>query len=55
MKILLIFRFYNYIWCENSENVCFILIHSYFEKKRKEKVLTINIVHFPIFEISASL
>ena len=30
------------------------MFHSYFERKY-EKVLTFNIVHFPNFEISASL
>ena len=35
----------------DSENLCFILI---FERKY-DKVLTFDIVHFPYFEISASL
>ena len=43
MKILLIFRFFH------SENLFY-----YFERKN-EKVLTSNIIHFPKFEISASL
>ena len=29
--------------------------HSYFEKKKNDKVLTLNIVYFPAFETSASL
>ena len=33
------------------------MFHSYFEKKKKkeDKILTFNTVHFPKFEISASL
>ena len=50
MKILLIFRFFYYIWFIDSE----YLFHSYVEKKC-DKVLTFNIAHFPIFEISTSL
>ena len=50
MKILLIFRFFHYVWFIDSEN----LFHSYFERKY-DKVLTLNIVHFSNFEISASL
>ena len=44
MKILLIFRFFNYIWFVDSENLCFILT------RKNDKVL--NIVHFPNFEIN---
>ena len=50
MKILLIFRFFHYIWFIDSKN----LFHSYFERKN-DKVLTFNIVHFPNFEIYSSL
>ena len=46
MKVLFIFRFFHYIWFIDSENLCFILI---------SKETTFNIVHFPNFEISASL
>ena len=42
MKILLIFRFFRYIWF--IENI-----------KKNDKVLTLNIVHFPNFEKSAAL
>ena len=49
-KILWIFRFFHYIWFIDSEN----LFDSYFERKN-DKVLIFNIVHFPNFEISASL
>ena len=50
MNILLMFRFFHYIWFIDSENVYFILI-----LKKKYKVLTFNFVHFPTFEISLSL
>ena len=50
MKIWLIFRFFHYIWFVDSKNS----FHFYFERKNG-KVLTFNIVHFPNFEISASL
>ena len=50
MKILLTFRFFYYIWFIDSEN----LFHSYF-KRKNDKVLTFNIVHFQNFEISTSL
>ena len=50
MKILLIFTFFHYIWFIDNEN----LFHFYFERKN-DKVLTINVFHFPYFEISASL
>ena len=50
IKILLIFRSFHYIWFIDSENLCFILI-----LKKRDKVLTFNIVHFPNFEISTSL
>ena len=51
MKILLIFQFFHYIWFIDSENLCFILIL----KENMTRFLTFNIVHFPNFEISASL
>ena len=51
MKILLIFRFFHYIWFTDSEKLCFILIL----KEKNGKVLTFNLAHFPNFEISASL
>ena len=47
MKILLIFRFFHYIWFIDK-------LHSYFERKT-DKVLTFNIVHFPNLEISVFL
>ena len=50
MKILLICRFFHYIWFIDGEN----LFCSYIERKN-DKVLTFNIVHSPNFEISASL
>ena len=50
MKILLTFRLFYYIWFIDSENLCSILI-----LKNSYKVLKFNIVHFPNFEISASL
>ena len=50
-KIMLKFRFFHYIWFFDSENLCFILIL----KRKNEKVLIFNIVHFPNFKISASL
>ena len=50
MKIFLIFRFFHYIWFIDSENLCFILIL----KEKNDKVLTLNVVHFPNFGISAS-
>ena len=49
MKILLVFRFFHYIWFIDSEN----LFHSYFDRKY-DKVLTFNIAHFSNFEVSAS-
>ena len=42
----LIFRFFHYIGFIDSEHLCFIL-------QKNDEVLTINIVHFPNFEISA--
>ena len=51
MKILLIFRFFHYIWFIDSENFYFIIIL----KEKNDKVLTFNIVHLPNFEISVSL
>ena len=50
-NILLIFRFFIYIWFIGRENLCFILIF----KEKNDKVLTFNIADFPKFEISASL
>ena len=50
MQILLIFRFFHYIWFIDSENLSFTLI-----LKEKMTVLTLNIAHFCKFEISASL
>ena len=50
MKILLIFRFFHYVWFSDSEK----LFHSYFERKN-DKILIFNIVHFPNVETSASL
>ena len=50
IKILLAFKFFYYILFIDSEN----LFHHYFERKN-DKVLTLNIVHFPNFEISAAL
>ena len=40
-----------HIWYIDSENSCFILIL----KEKNDKVSIFNIVHFPNFEISASL
>ena len=51
MEILLIFRFFDYIWFIDSENFMF---HSYFEREN-DKALACNIVHFRNFEISAYL
>ena len=45
------FRFFYYIWSIDSGNLSFIL---FFERKH-DKFLTFNIVHFPNFEINASL
>ena len=47
-KILLIFRFFHYVWFD-SENSSFILIL----KEKMKKALTFNIVHFTNFEISS--
>ena len=49
MKIMLIFRFFYYVWFIDSKN----LFHSYLKKNDKD--LTFNIVHFPNFETNASL
>ena len=49
--MLLIFRFFHYIWFINGENLCFILIL----KEKIDNFLAFNIVHIPNFEISASL
>ena len=43
MKILLIFRFFHYIWYIDKEN----LFHSYFERKNDKSVL-FNTVHFQL-------
>ena len=43
--------FFKYIWFFDSENLCFIFIF----KRKNDKVLISNIVHFPNFEINASL
>ena len=51
MKILLVFRFFHYVWFIDSANLCFILIL----EEKDDQVLTFNIVPFPNFEISASL
>ena len=51
MKIIVIFTFFRYIWFIDNENSCFILIL----KRKTDKVLTFNIVHFPNIEMSASL
>ena len=50
MKILLIFRFFHYIWFIGSENLCFIPIL----KEKMTRFWHLNIVHFPNFEISVS-
>ena len=50
MKILLIFRFFRYIWFIDSTN----FFHSYFERKN-DKALTFNIVHFPNIEITPNM
>ena len=54
MKILFMFRLlvllliFHYIW------FIVFLFHSYFERKI-DKILALDIVHFPNFEISTSL
>ena len=50
MTILLIFKFFHYIWFIDNENLCFNFI-----LKKNDTVLTFNIVHFLNFEISVSL
>ena len=50
LKILLICKFFHCNWIIDSENLC-----SYLFRKKNDKALTFNIVHFPIFEISASI
>ena len=50
MKILLIFRFFDYILFIDSENLCFILIL----KEENDKDIK-YIVHFLNFEMSVSL
>ena len=51
MKMLLIFTFFHYIWFDDFDNLCFILIL----REKNDKVLIFNTVHFPDFEVSASL
>ena len=58
MKILLIFRFFYYVWFIDSENLRFVPTLK--EKTtitilKEEKVLTFNIANFPNLEISAPL
>ena len=53
MKILLIFRFFHYIWFADSEKLCFILFLK--EKITFKKKMAFKIAHFPNFEISVSL
>ena len=43
MKILLIFRFFYYIWFIGSENLCFILILKEKKKKKLQVVLKFDI------------
>ena len=50
MKKLLRFRFFHYVWFIDSEN----MFRSHFKRKNDE-VLAFDIVHFPNFDISASL
>ena len=54
MKILFMFRLSLLLLIFHY--ICFIvfLFHSYFERKI-DKILTLDIVHFPNFEINASL
>ena len=51
MKILLIFRAFQYIWFIVNEDLCFILILT----EKNDIALTLNIVHFSKLEIRASL
>ena len=51
MKILLIFRVFQYIWFIVNEDLCFILILT----EKNDIALTLNIVHFSKLEIRASL
>ena len=51
MKILLIFRVFQYIWSIVNEDLCFILILT----EKNDIALTLNIVHFSKLEIRASL
>ena len=51
MKILLIFRTFQYIWFIVNEDLCFILILT----EKNDIALTLNIVHFSKLEIRASL
>ena len=50
MKILLIFRFFQYIQFIDSENLCFILF-----QRKNDKISTFNIINFTNFEISPTL
>ena len=51
MKILLIFRVFQYIWFIVNEDLCFILILT----EKNDIALTLNIVRFSKLEIRASL
>ena len=51
MKILLIFRAFQYIWFIVNEDLCFILILN----EKNDIALTLNIVRFSKLEIRASL
>ena len=51
MKILLIFRVFQYIWFIVNEDSCFILILN----EKNDIALTLNIVRFSKLEIRASL
>ena len=51
MKILLIFRVFQYIWFIVNEDLCFILILN----EKNDIALTLNIVRFSKLEIRASL
>ena len=51
MKILLIFKVFQYIWFIVNEDLCFILILN----EKNDIALTLNIVRFSKLEIRASL
>lgn len=51
MKILLIFRVFQYIWFIVNEDLCFIFILN----EKNDIALTLNIVRFSKLEIRASL